>query len=311
MILTVTANASIDKRAVVTDFKDGEVNRIKECVYSAGGKGLNVSRAAHIAGEEILATGFLGGHAGKYIEESLVKEGIGADFVWCEGESRSCMNIWNETTREQTEFLEPGLTCRPEDEEALVEKITELLSQASVMTISGSCPKGSGAGLYHKLLKAGAEKGKKVLLDTSGKLLTDSLAGEEKPFLIKPNMDEIRMISGREINSVEDIEDAAKVLHEQGVKYVVISMGGDGSVMSGEDGLYRAVVPKIDAVNTVGCGDSMIGGFAVGISRGLTMPECLKLASAISAAAAMTDRTGFFRMEDMEKIKDQIRIEKI
>jgi tagatose 6-phosphate kinase len=55
----------------------------------------------------------------------------------------------------------------------------------------------------------------------------------------------------------------------------------------------------------------MIGGFTVGIARDLSMPECLKLASAISSAAAMTDRTGFFRMEDMEKIAGDIVIEKI
>ena len=50
MILTVTLNAAIDKRYVVDDFKVGEVNRVKECSYVPGGKGLNVSKPASIYG---------------------------------------------------------------------------------------------------------------------------------------------------------------------------------------------------------------------------------------------------------------------
>ena len=44
MILTVTLNAAIDKRYVVENYQVGEVNRVTECAYVAGGKGLNVSK---------------------------------------------------------------------------------------------------------------------------------------------------------------------------------------------------------------------------------------------------------------------------
>ena len=50
MILTVTLNAAIDKRYVVDDFKIGEVNRVRQCSYVPGGKGLNVSKPASIYG---------------------------------------------------------------------------------------------------------------------------------------------------------------------------------------------------------------------------------------------------------------------
>ena len=71
MILTVTLNAAIDKRYVVKEFQVGEVNRVAECTYTPGGKGLNVSKPASIAGAEVVATGFAGGHAGNYIVDSL------------------------------------------------------------------------------------------------------------------------------------------------------------------------------------------------------------------------------------------------
>ena len=105
-----------------------------------------------------------------------------------------------------------------------------------------------------------------------------------------------------------ELLEAAGELHAKGIPTVVISLGSAGSLMSCEEGVYEAHVPKINAVNTVGCGDSMIGGFAAGIARGLDMKDCLRLASAISAASAMTDRTGFFRMEDMTAIRDRVEI---
>ena len=89
MILTVTLNAAIDKRYVVDDFKIGEVNRVRQCSYVPGGKGLNVSKPASIYGAEVVATGFVGGHAGNYIEEALKPFGIKGDFYHVDAESRS------------------------------------------------------------------------------------------------------------------------------------------------------------------------------------------------------------------------------
>ena len=314
MILTVTANAAIDKRAVVGRAVPGAVNRIRECTYSAGGKGLNVARAIQIAGERPVTTGFLAGHAGQYVAERLEQEKIPADFVWIDGETRSCLNIWDEEKKEQTEYLEPGPSCTPEDEQKLLDKIasyTETEDRAEIITVSGSVPKGCSAGLYRRILQVGADHGIKVFLDTSGKLLEEALAGEAQPFLIKPNLDEIRMLTGRETLKIEEISEAAEVLHRKGIEAAVVSLGADGAVLSCREGLYQAVVPRINAVNTVGCGDTMVGGFAVAISRGKSLPEALRFASAVSSAAAMTEQTGFYLRSDMEKLLGEIQVRKI
>lgn len=311
MILTVNANAAIDKRYVMGSFELGEVNRVRSVDMSAGGKGLNVSRAAHIAGEEVLATGFLGGHAGRFVQEKTQAEGIQDAFVWCDGETRSCINIWDETNRRQTELLEPGFEVPEDKQEELVKLFAEKIRTCSVATISGSLPKGCTPELYRKLISAGKAAGKKVILDTSGKTLMEGVHFE--PFMIKPNIDEIRQLTGDMVDPDDkpSLIASAQKLHALGIPTVVISLGSHGSLMSCEEGAYIAHIPVIDAVNTVGCGDSMIGGFAVGIARGLAMTECLKLASAVSTAAAMTDKTGYFISSDMEKISRQINIEKI
>lgn len=309
MILTVTANAAIDKRYVTRGFEDGSVNRVISCVANAGGKGINVSRVAAIAGEKVTATGFLGGHAGKFIEEHIHRRGIRGDFVWCEGESRTCINIWDEIKEQQTEFLEPGFEVSREDCDRLIRKFASLLPECRVVTISGSVPAGADVDLYRKMIREAREYGKPVLLDTSGSLLKECI--QEKPSLIKPNIDEIRMLTGRELETREELLDAASEFHDAGIETVVISLGADGSLVSGKEGIFDVHVPKIETVNTVGCGDSMIAGLAVGISRGLGMEEMIRLASAVSAANAMRLETGFIVMEDVETLLPEIEIRKI
>ena len=309
MILTVTLNAAIDKRYVVDNFKTGEVNRVKECTYVPGGKGLNVSKPASIYGAKVVATGFVGGHAGAYIEDALKPFGIKSAFYHVAAESRSCINIWDEVNQVQTEFLEPGFTLTESDFAGFEEKFRTLVKEAKVVAMSGSVPKGLDGTAYQRLVKIVKDAGIPVILDNSGKLLEMGI--EAAPTMIKPNIDEIRMLTGKNCDDIQDIINAAREIHAKGVKIVAVSLGSDGSLVVGDEGIFRARVPKIDAVNTVGCGDSMIAGFALGLSKGLTLPETLKLASAISAAAAMREETGFFVKEDMEKLLPQIEITKL
>ena len=309
MILTVTLNAAIDKRYVVENFRLGEVNRVKECAYTPGGKGLNVSKPAAIAGEEVVATGFVGGHAGHYIEEALKPFGIRSEFYHLDAESRSCINIWDETNRVQTEFLEPGFTVTEEQFQGFLEKFRDLVKQADVVAMSGSVPKGLDGTAYQRMVKICREEKKKVLLDTSGTLLKEGM--KAKPTMIKPNLDEIRMLTGTACESLEEMIEAAKEIHQNGVEIVAVSLGAEGSFVVCDQGIYQAKVPKIDAVNTVGCGDSMIAGFAVGFSKNISVEGSLRLASAVSAAAALREETGFFVKEDMERIFKEVKIKKI
>lgn len=309
MILTVTLNAAIDKRYVVEGFKEGEVNRVKECAYTPGGKGLNVSKPAAIAGARVVATGFVGGHAGSYIEESLKEFQIQSAFYHMKEESRSCINIWDEEKGVQTEFLEPGFTVTEADFQGFLNQFQSLVQKADVVAMSGSVPGGLDGTAYQRLVRVVKEAGKKVILDTSGTLLEMGI--EACPSMIKPNIDEIRMLTGKSCDNQEDIIAAAREIHQSGVDVVAVSLGAKGSLVVCAEGVFKAAVPRVDAVNTVGCGDSMIAGFALGFAEGLSVEDTLRKASAISAAAALREETGFFVTEDMERICPQVMIEKI
>lgn len=193
MILTVTMNPSIDTRYQLNKLIIDDVNRVTP-EKTAGGKGLNVSRVLLQLGDDVLATGLLGGHMGAYMAELMDADGVKNDFVPIAGETRICLNILHEGN--QTELLESGPQIAPAELEAFTAKFAELAAKADVVTLSGSLPRGVDAGYYAELVKIAEDAGAKVLLDTSGASLEAALESDAKPELVKPNLTEINGLLG-------------------------------------------------------------------------------------------------------------------
>lgn len=295
MITTITLNVAVDKAYVIGKLTDHTVMRVNRCTNTAGGKGLNVAKVVHLCGEEVQATGFVGGFNGAYVEDMLKKQNIPSRFVHVQGETRSCINVLDEDGG-STEFLEPGEPIRPEEVQEFLDQFDDIIADSSVVTISGSVPKGVDVTMYAKLIEKIKAQGKKVVLDTSGALLKESI--KACPTMVKPNTDEIEDLLGIKVNNHKDLVEGAKKLYEMGIPVVVVSLGGDGAFVVSDEGVFRGQPPKIEVVNTVGCGDSMTAAFAVAFARGLSVQEALRYAIAVSAANAMTMETGSFREED-------------
>lgn len=308
MITTVTLNVAIDKAYTVDALNKGEVMRVKACTNTAGGKGLNVAKVAKICGEDVVATGFVGGHAGAYVEDMLKEQNVPSDFVHTKNETRSCINILA-SDGSSTEFLEPGAEVYADEIESFFAKFKELIEKSQVITISGSVPKGVPTETYGKMVAMVKEQGKKVILDTSGHLLKEGL--EALPTMIKPNKDEIEALLGISVNNREELIESAKKIQAKGIEVVVVSLGGDGALVVTSEGVLHGQPPKIQPVNTVGCGDSMVAAFAVGMARGYSMEDTLKYAVAVSAANALTMKTGHYEPADRDELLEKVTITKI
>jgi tagatose 6-phosphate kinase len=301
MILTVTLNLAIDKAYTVDRFAAGEVTRVREARYTAGGKGLNVTRIISVLGAPVLATGFSAGYAGQFIQNELDKLNIAYDFVSIAGETRSCINVIDLSQGRQTELLEPGPAVTGNDVERFIDKYHQLMAKSDIVTISGSAPRGVGTDIYPGLVRMAKSQGKMVVLDSSGALLKEGI--KAAPTLVKPNVQEAQDLLGVQIRTVADAKTAARELVSMGVEMAAISLGRDGAVLADRMGnTYYAKPEEIKAVNTVGCGDAMIGGFAVGLARGYGLDELLRIGVAASAASAMVMETGHCRLDDVKKI---------
>jgi tagatose 6-phosphate kinase len=309
MICTVTLNASIDKAYRISGgLEVGTVMRVLDCTDTAGGKGLNAARAVATCGERVVATGFVGGNNGRLLCELLQRDGIPEDFVRVTAETRCCVNVLdgNETS---TEFLEPGREVSATEFARMRERLLSLAAEASVVTIDGSVPHGVSPDDYAGLVEGVRNMGTPCILDTSGVLLERGVKAH--PTMVKPNTDEIGQILGRKVTSMSEVAEAAAELHEGGVEQVVVSLGGDGAIMACDEGVFRGIAPKIEVVNPVGSGDTMVGAFAVAMERGMTKPEQLRFAMGCASANCLSKYTGHFNMEDAKRLAEGTRVERI
>ena len=239
----------------------------------------------------------------------LDADGIEHDFVHIESETRCCVNVLEPDGR-STEFLEPGRPVSGEEVAAVRAKVAEIAADADVVTFNGSVPAGAGANIYRELVGAVRAAGKPAILDTSGTLLVNSL--EARPTMIKPNTDEIQAILGRKPESLDEIIAAAREVHEKcGIERVVVSLGGDGAVMACAEGVFRGRAPKIEVVNPVGSGDTMVGAFAVAMARGMALEDQLAYAMSCASANCLSASTGHFDMEVAEGLRAGTSVEKV
>lgn len=306
MITTVTLNASIDKAYhMQEEIVNGTVMRVASTRNSAGGKGLNVARVVKLCGEEVQATGLVGGYNGDYLKALLDADGISHDFGQIKGETRSCINVLDPGFG-STEYLESGCEVTEDEENAFMDHFCGLVNRSDVIAISGSAPKGVREDVYRRMISIAKRMEKQVILDTSGDLLKEGI--KAKPTMVKPNKDEIELLFDTKIESREDVIQYGKMIYEQGIPYVVISLGGEGALLVCEEGIFQGKPPKMEVVNTVGCGDSMVGAFAVAMERKYEAKEALRYGVAVATANAMSPNTGNFDPKVMEELLKEIQI---
>lgn len=309
MILTVTLNPSVDISYKMDQFNLDVTNRVGDVSKTAGGKGLNVSRVLHQLGEEIAATGFLGGSLGNFIRGQMLELAVQDHFVGIAGDTRNCIAIIHEG--KQTEILESGPEITDDEATLFLKQFTASIEEIEYVTISGSQPKGLAPDFYVELLRIAREENTSVLLDTSGKSLELVLESEEKPFLIKPNQEELSGLFESVIKNETQILNVLQDPIFEGIEWIVVTLGAEGALVKYRDAFYRVQIPQVKAVNPVGSGDSVIAGFAAGFSRGLIGEELLKFGLAMGVLNAMEEKTGFINPGEIEWCMEQMHVEEM
>jgi len=302
VIVCVAANPSIDKLFEVERLVRGDIHRPVEFVQTAGGKGLNVARAARALGVDVAAAGIFRGHAGHWLEETLRGEGIDGAFVWTEGENRSSLSVADREGGALTEFYEHGAPIPAKAWTDLARALEARFSSGGWLTISGSLPPGAPEDGYRLLVAAARATGMHTALDAEGDRLRRAL--EAGPEVVKVNVAEAADLldvptarRGDSLAAATKIRDLAGGIGHAGV----VTRGAEGVVVAAPDGsLYEGKLYERGRY-PVGSGDAFLAGLVVTLERGGDWPEALRLA--LGAATANAEVPGAGRL-DPERARD-------
>ncbi len=301
MVYTVTFNPSLDYIVKVEGFQTGKTNRTSEEKLYAGGKGINVAEVLAELGVACTALYFSAGFVGKEITRRVSSYGIHAGEIELSG-GCSRINV-KLSSGEETEINGMG----PDIDAAAMERLWERLKEigpSDYLVLAGSIPNSLPRTVYSDIMKQLAGKTAGIVVDATGDLLLDTL--RYRPFLIKPNQQEIEELFGVKLSSREQICEYAVKLRDMGAQNVIVSLGEKGAVFAAQDGLiYTCDAPKGKVTNAVGAGDSLVAGFLSGHIRGEHISDVFKLGVCTGSATAFAEHLA--TKEEVMRLYDEMK----
>jgi 1-phosphofructokinase family hexose kinase len=307
-ILTLTLNPAFDIHCGVKTFIPERENYMRSFRRHIGGKGVNISRALHENGVESTAFVVLGRQNSADFERELSACGIRYVPVYVNGRIRENITIHPEDAQE-TRISFEGCHVSLETAKEIFDTMLPLCDENTVFTFNGRMPAGLSVEDIKPLLEVVKQTGAHLAVDSGTFTMEDFI--DVKPWLIKPNQEEISRCMGREITTVEQALDAAMLLHEKGIENVMVSMGGKGAVLACAAGGFAVSAPEIEVISTIGAGDSSVAGFCAAFACGGAVEECLANAVSYGSAACLTAGTNPPKKEDVDRIRRDIVLKKI
>jgi 1-phosphofructokinase len=312
-LLAVTLNPAIDRVLPVPDFAVGRIFRTSTAVVQAGGKGLNVARAAWRLGLAVLATGPVAGASGRYFGELAARERFASRWIPLpQGETRTATLIVH-PPRDATVVNESGPALSSEDWSLIGAEIEQLAERSHIAAFSGSLPgitpDATSSGVLLARLIA---SGRRVAVDTSGAALKAAL--RQPLWLLKVNAAELGAALGEDLSTVDAICHAATRARGGGPELVLVTAGARGGALVSERGAWWATPPRVEIASTVGSGDSTLAGFCAAFLRApdpATLPAALGYAIATGTADALTDAPGVVEPGVVEHLESQVHLEQV
>lgn len=306
-IYTVTLNPAFDLHYQMAHFEAQKENYVEGILCDAGGKGINISRALRVNGTDSTAFVILGEENGASFEAQLRRDGLTYRPIRIPGRIRENITLHPADSRETRISLDT-FRVEPQVLDELEQTMLDTCQAGDLLAFAGRNPKGLEKEAVIAFLRRLIERGVRVIVDSNSFTPEDLI--RIRPWLIKPNEQEIVSFLGTSVENAHDAAKAARELVARGVaEEVMISMGGDGAVWSdGEESLILSVPRLAHPVSTIGAGDSTLAGVLHATSRGLDRETVLRTAVSFGTAACMTAGTLPPRPEDVAAVFEQTRV---
>jgi len=306
MITTVTFNPAIDRTVCVEALRTGAVNRVISSRADMGGKGINVARILLALGSQTVAAGFIGARNLSLSSGLLARDGIVADLVRVDAETRQNIKLVENSNHQTTDINEPGFHVSAADLAELTASIRRHAENSDYLVLSGSVPPGVPVTIYRDIaLQLPATC--KVVIDADGQLLRNGLSA--RPYLIKPNIHELENALGCSLPTSAAIGNAAKdLIGKYQIHSVLVSMGENGSILATQNTVLHAAALKVKVRNTVGAGDTMLAGFIHSSVCGLSERDALAFATACGALAVSQEGNETISIDQISSLAGQVAI---
>ncbi len=309
MILAVCLNPAIDRTSEVDFFPFETVKRVRKSVYSAGGKGVNISRVMKKLGAEALTVGLSGGHTGRFFESLLENEGLKGRFIKIKGETRINATLIDPASGKEMHLVDAGPAVTGAEIKEFLDLYAGILADKKIdcAVFSGSLPPGAPRDFYAGLVSSARKSGILTALDTSGKPLEEGV--KAKPDIIKPNSEELDGLAGVKLRGVREKMYFAMRLD---IPETLVSMGGRGSFLCSGGKILRAGPAGAPAASSVGSGDALLAGYIFSrILKNKSPEEALATGSACARANIRSRLPGGVSIRDIHRLKHGEKVKRM
>ncbi len=278
----MSLHPSLDRTLTIESLRPGGVMRGRLMMVEASGKGMNVAHTLSNLGHRVVALGFLSRRDSGFFLSSLDRRLVEPAFVEVESATRVNITLVESEKRRDTHVTDEPMRVTRQEVEAFLALLRCKIGPGDRVIFSGSTPRGLTRADYLQALRACRERGASVCVDTSGPMLRAAL--RIRPWLIKPNREELEVLSGRTLRGLPRVVDAAKPFLKRCV-HVLVSLGAAGAVLVTADGAWHArETRRAKAVHSVGCGDALLSGFLSALGSGEGLDAALRFGVACGSA---------------------------
>jgi ribokinase len=292
--IAVVGSANVDLTTFSDRFpKPGETIFGDKFNLGFGGKGANQAVAARLCGAEVFMVARVGDDLfGPATIKNFEKLGIDPSHVrQVHGVSSGVAPIFVESSGQNRIIVVKGANdkLRPAD----VDEAADTLKSADCIVLQFEIPLET---VYYTIQFA-RNHGIRCILNPAPAQPVDLQAVADLDYFV-PNESEAETITGLPVRDLDDAKRCAESLLTSGMKRVLITLGANGSLLAGNDGMHHVPGFHMKSVDTTGAGDAFIGSFATFLAEGIPELAATKRANlyaGLSTLAVGTQKSFYDR----------------
>lgn len=303
MIYTVTLNPSMDFFVDLDQLSIGKLNRMNNDYKVPGGKGINISRVLRQLGMPSVATGFIGGYTGRFIEDWLEMEDIQRGFIRVDDDSRINIKLLKQ---EETVINAKGPNVSVMEYQEFLYYMSRV-EEGDTVIMSGSLPPTITEEVYERVISICNANKARFIMDVYPQEMVKYL--DKGPMLIIADHEMIERMLNVEIKDSSDLHRYGKKILAEGADFLIVPVEGKGSILFTKKGAYHGLKVPGDYVNSEGIRDAMIAGFIATYIRMSDPVEAYRVSIACGAATAFT--RDMAKRPEIEELIEKVEIKSI